>query len=408
MSDTPITSYQYPEAKRKNLPPSGLATKNVVQDTAPHELAYDPHLTPVLRFDSSSGTDELTARVESILEKAKTEPLTPEETDFLATALRRSRQPWLEWAGKREKRAFSVDPVRLSREEAMSYYRHEVDWENRLILGDSLQVMTSLAQREGLAGQVQMIYIDPPYGIKFSSNWQNEVGKRDVKDKDEDLTREPEMIKAYRDTWTLGVHSYLDYLKQRLIAARELLTDSGSVFVQISDENLHRVRAVMDEGFGSENFITQSSSFLSTTQDYLLWFGKNRSQTTYNQLYTLKEPGEEGAQEYNKYAASNGELRPASEEETASLGDLRIGEGLFATYSLFSAGEAENGLKSFNLGTGKAPIRIPCPAGYHFKTSEDGLVRWRKAERILPQVGQRILVGYTWRTWNGICRSNRS
>jgi adenine-specific DNA-methyltransferase len=116
-----------------------------------------------------------------------------------------------------------------------------------LILGDSLQVLTSLARREGLAGKVQMVYIDPPYGIKFSSNWQNEVGKRDVKEGDEHLSREPEMIRAYRDTWTLGVHSYLAYLKQRLITSHELLSDTGSIFVQISDDNLHRVRALLDE-----------------------------------------------------------------------------------------------------------------------------------------------------------------
>lgn len=248
-----VMAYQHSSASRKNIPPAGLATKHTVQETNPHHLAYDPHLSPVLRHDSTSGTDQLTAQVEAILEKAKSKALTPEETQILSDALLRSRQPWLEWAGKREKRWFEVDPValhihervraqailkaaqrediepsfwgdgKLSREEAMSFYRHDVDWENRLILGDSLQVMTSLARREGLAGKVQMIYIDPPYGIKFSSNWQNEVGKRDVKDKDEDLTREPEMIKAYRDTWTLGVHSYLDYLKQRLIASRELL-----------------------------------------------------------------------------------------------------------------------------------------------------------------------------------------
>jgi len=132
---------------------------------------------------------------------------------------------------------------KLHQDQALQYYRHSMDWANRLILGDSLQVMSSLANRENLAAQVQMIYFDPPYGIKFRSNWQNEVANcKDVGEKDEDLSREPEMIRAYRDTWTLGVHSYLTYLKQRLIIARELLTDSGSIFVQISDENLHRVR----------------------------------------------------------------------------------------------------------------------------------------------------------------------
>ena len=163
-----------------------------------------------------------------------------------------------------------------------------------MILGDSLQVMASLARRESLAGRVQMIYVDPPYGIKFASNFQPEVGKRDVKDKESDLTREPEMVKAYRDTWTLGVHSYLAYLRDRLMVAKELLADSGSLFVQISDENLHRVRMVMDEVFGAENFCAvisfrkttgQSGDLLSDTNDYILWAAKNRERVKFCPVY---------------------------------------------------------------------------------------------------------------------------
>ena len=140
--------------------------------------------------------------------------------------------------------------------EAVKFYQHDVDWANRLILGDSLQVMSSLARRENLAGKVQMIYIDPPYGIKFASNFQPAVGQRNVKDKDNDLTREPEMVKAYRDTWQLGIHSYLLYLRDRIIAAQELLNESGSIFIQISDENIHMVRNLLDEVFGRSNFIS--------------------------------------------------------------------------------------------------------------------------------------------------------
>src|SRR5207248_621118 len=140
-------------------------------------------------------------------------------------------------------RSLFADPQQQYHE-AVQFYRFDVEWANRLILGDSLQVMASLSRREDLAGKIQMIYMDPPYGIKFGSNFQPEVGKRDVKDKEQDLTREPEMVKAYRDTWHLGIHSYLSYLNERLVVARELLSDTGSVFMQISDENLHRVRAV--------------------------------------------------------------------------------------------------------------------------------------------------------------------
>ena len=214
-----------------------------------------------------------------LLEKAQHGALSSAEVKIIAEALQH-QAPWLEWSGKREAKSFSVDPVALlmhervsakailkvaQREnvqrdlfadpqqeyhEAVQFYQHDVDWTNRLILGDSLTVMSSLARREDLAGKVQMIYIDPPYGIKFASNFQPTVFERAVKEKAEDLTREPEQIKAYRDTWTLGIHSYLAYLRDRLFVAKDLLTDSGSIFVQISDENVHRVRSIMDEYLG--------------------------------------------------------------------------------------------------------------------------------------------------------------
>jgi adenine-specific DNA-methyltransferase len=314
---TPVTEFKYAEAKRKNIPPAGAMASNAVQEEAKIKYAYDPHRTPELRFN-----EDIT-RCKELLAKAQRTTLSGEETAELALFLE-APQPWLEWAGKQENSHFEVDPVALhihervaaqavlktvrrediqrdfyaqpslGAKEARAYYQYDVDWANRLITGDSLQVMTSLAKRENLAGQVQMIYLDPPYGIKFSSNWQNEVGKRDVKDKDEDLTREPEMIRAYRDTWTLGVHSYLAYLKQRFIVARELLSDSGSIFVQISDENLHRVRAVMDEVFGAENccstIIVQktggfSQSDVPSIADFVLWYAKKRSETKIKSVF---------------------------------------------------------------------------------------------------------------------------
>lgn len=180
----------------------------------------------------------------------------------------------------------------------VDFYRHEQNWSNRMILGDSLQVMASLAEKEGLKGKVQMIYIDPPYGIKFGSNWQVSTRKRDVKDgKAEDTTRQPEQVKAFRDTWELGIHSYLSYLRDRLIVARELLTETGSVFVQIGDENVHLIRCMMDEIFGSENFCSsikffkttsQTSKLLPQTMDYLLWYAKDKDNVKFRQLFNLK------------------------------------------------------------------------------------------------------------------------
>ncbi len=179
--------------------------------------------------------------------------------------------------------------------EAIEFYKHKHNWSNRLIAGDSLVVMNSLLEKEGMAGQVQMIYIDPPYGIKYGSNFQPFVNKRDVKDgKDEDLTAEPEMIKAFRDTWELEIHSYLAYLKDRLKIGKELLTENGGCFIQISDENMHLVRCLFDEIFGPKNFASiitfrtatsQPSNLIASVSDYLIWYCKNKDKCKYNQLY---------------------------------------------------------------------------------------------------------------------------
>ena len=180
------------------------------------------------------------------------------------------------------------------------FYQHDQNWSNRMILGDSLQVMASLAEREGLRGKVQCIYLDPPYGIKFNSNFQWSTTSRDVKDGNvSHITREPEQVKAFRDTWRDGIHSYLTYLRDRLTVARDLLTDSGSIFVQIGDENLHRVRAVLDEVFGDENFLSQinvvktsglaAADRMSSSTDYIIWFSKNRAEVKYRQLLIEKD-----------------------------------------------------------------------------------------------------------------------
>ena len=203
------------------------------------------------------------------------------------------------------------------------YYQHNADWRNRLIQGDSLLVMNSLLQREGMAGRVQMIYIDPPYGISYKSNWQMKLNNRDVKDNDESLTGEPEMIKAFRDTWDLGIHSYLSYLRDRLVLARELLTESGSCFVQISDENVHLVRCLMDEVFGSENFVSQivytktsgaTSQTIGTVTDFILWYAKSIDGLKHRKLFAPKDFEKDGGL-YGKIELSSGERFPISQWE---------------------------------------------------------------------------------------------
>lgn len=259
-----VVDYRHKTSKRLNIPPAGLEARGEIVREKRIQWAYNPHLAPALRFDGTGRADEIS----ELIAAAGKRRLEPEEMKRLQEAFR-NHEPWLEWAGKREQLWCVADPVALHiheristqailkvarREdiqrdlfadpeheyrEAVQFYKHPMDWTNRMILGDSLAVMASLARREALAGKVQMIYMDPPYGIKYASNFQPEVGRRDVKDRDEDLTREPEMVKAYRDTWTLGVHSYLSYLRDRLLLCRELLADTGSIFVQINPTTIH-------------------------------------------------------------------------------------------------------------------------------------------------------------------------
>ena len=314
-------------AKRKNIPPAGLEAQGELRETPTFRYDYSPHLPPTLRSaPDAAATDALP----ELLHEATRRPLSESEVAELAKALRR-HEPWLEWSGKRERPWFTVDPVALHMHErvstqailrvlarqevqrdlfadpqldyarAVQFYRHDVDWANRMILGDSLQVMASLAHREDLAGKVQMIYVDPPYGIKFASNFQPQLGQRDVRDRQQDLTREPEMVKAYRDTWVLGVHSYLTYLRDRFSMARELLAETGSIFVQISDENLHRVRCIMDEVFGPDQFRAlipyrtttgKASSELDVTCDFIIWYSRSDRRRA-NSLFVRRGPEED-------------------------------------------------------------------------------------------------------------------
>jgi adenine-specific DNA-methyltransferase len=406
-TDTSVLDYRH-DAKRKNIPPAGLAAQGRVRETPRMQFAYDPHLPPVLRFDSTGVSDTLP----ELLETARIRPLTAEEVELLAEVLRH-REPWLEWAGKREKKGFEVEPVALhihervaaqailkiaAREnvqrdlfadpqldyrEAVQFYQHDVDWANRMILGDSLQVMASLARREDLAGKVQMIYMDPPYGIKFASNFQPEIGKRDVKDKESDLTREPEVVKAYRDTWTLGVHSYLAYLRDRLILCRELLTDSGSIFVQISDENLHRIRSVMDEVFGTSNFVSvitvkkttsASGERLSSVADFLLWYAREKERMKYRSLFRSKQLGEEGGTQYTWREYSSGERRNVGIDDSSAC------EGVvFRQDNLTSQRPAQGAdVTDFNFEG-----RDFSPGKGTFKTDLQGLRRLAAANRLI-------------------------
>jgi len=280
-----VKQYTHQDKQRANNPPVGLVTAETDHLNGIKKYEYDPHLDPQLIWTGKKEGQSFDVDTVSLHVHERIDPLT------IIEAVKKKE----ETAQMQLFHYFESSGSNLSIREAIEFYKHSQNWSNRLIAGDSLIVMNSLIEKEGMSGKVQMIYIDPPYGIKYGSNFQPFVNKRDVKDgKDEDLTQEPEMIKAFRDTWELGIHSYLSYLRYRLKLAKELLTESGSCFVQISDENVHHVRELMDEAFGPENFVnqigfrttmTKPTKLLNNVFDYIIWYSKDKKQIKYHDLY---------------------------------------------------------------------------------------------------------------------------
>ena len=283
MARRKIETYAHAGAERANNPPVGLVTPETDRDSAAREWAHDPHIDPRLSWAGKAERTSFEVPTVSLHVHERIDPRT------VVAAARKGNgarlQPSL-FAAPEEN-----PPIR----QAIEFYRHRRNWTNRLVAGDSLLVMNSLLEKEGLGGQVQCVYIDPPYGVRYGSNFQPWAGRREAVDgRDGDLTREPETIRAFRDTWELGVHSYLAYLRDRLLLARALLSESGSVFVQIGDENVHRVAVAMDEVFGAENRVAtisyattggSSASTLPQVADYLLWYARDRGKAKYRQLY---------------------------------------------------------------------------------------------------------------------------
>lgn len=267
---------------------------------------------------------------------------------------------------------------------AVDFYKHEDNWQNRMILGDSLLVMNSLLEKEGMRGKIQTIYIDPPYGIKFGSNWQVSTRKRDVKDnKLEDFVRQPEQVKAFRDTWELGIHSYLSYLRDRLIVVRELLTESGSCFVQINDENVHLIRSLMDEVFRAENFVSQISfnkssglgaNLLPTANDHIVWYSKNKDVIKFRSIFLDKDASDEGLGRYNNVWLKDNRTRPATKEE--KQGDLSEGAKLFTYSDLTKPGPGSKYVVKFGG-------REYSPGSRWWGVTPDGFDRLIKSGRIV-------------------------
>lgn len=283
-----VEHYEHRTKERLNNPPVGLVSARTDRDAQKKSYIYDPHIDPTLQWAGKAERTSFEVPTLSLHVHERIDPHT------IIEAVRRGQEK----GGDNEQLSLfhsSVENPPLR--EAIEFYRHKHGWSNRLIAGDNLVVMNSLLEKEGLAGQVQMIYIDPPYGIKYRSNFQPFVNKKNVpdSDKDEDLTQEPEMVKAFRDTWELGIHSYLTYLRDRLQLARELLGDSGSLFFQINSENCHLAASLLNEIFGADNFIANivfrkktmplGGRFIETMHDHILFYAKNKSRLKYRQLF---------------------------------------------------------------------------------------------------------------------------
>ena len=288
-----IEIYTHTRTHRLNNPPVGLVTPHTDSDAGVKFYSFDPHFEPRLEWAGKTERTSFEVPNVSLHVHERIDPHSIMEAVVQRNG--EATQPSLfETRGENP-------PVRT----AIEFYQHKHNWSNRMVAGDNLLVMNSLLEKEGLGGQVQMIYIDPPYGIKYRSNFQPFVNKRVTgDDKDDNLTREPEMLKAFRDTWELGIHSFVSYLRDRLLLAKEMLRESGSIFVQISDENLHLVRNLLDEILGPSNFIALiafkkkkmplGETFIFTMCDYIVWYGKNKKKTKFRRLFSKREKGSAG------------------------------------------------------------------------------------------------------------------
>lgn len=365
--EVPVADYEHSLAKRSNNPPSGLA--HLDRDPTPVKtLAYDPHLDPQLVWAGKAERSTVDVPAPSVHVH---EELSAQK---IIGSVRRQRlqQP-----------LFDLDV--LDPAAAVEFYQHDLDWSNRMVLGDSLIVMASLLERERLAGKVQCVFMDPPYGIKYQSNFQPSIGNKAVVDgKDESLTREPEMIQAYRDTWELGTHSYLTYLRDRLQVTHELLHSSGSVFVQISDDNVHLVRTVLDEVFNAENFVSMisfvtTSGFtqargLARSGDYLLWYAKDKSAMKVRTLWRAAVD----RQSYGWVELPDGTRRGLTAAEKRGDVELPAGSRIYAPGDLQSQGAASSPQPFEYLGK----TYLPGPNSHWKASFPDGMRRLAEARRI--------------------------
>ncbi len=372
-SQRSIEAYDHTGQERLNNPPVGLVSPETDRDAGRRTYEYDPHLDPQLQWAGKVEHTSFEVPTVSLHVHERIDPRTIIQAACKANDVSAPIQ------GSLFDRTEENPPLR----NAIQFYQHRHNWSNRLVAGDSLLVMNSLLEKEGMGGKVQMVYIDPPYGIRYGSNFQPFVNRRDVRDgRDEDLTQEPEMVKAFRDTWELGIHSYLSYLRDRLLLARELLTESGSCFVQISDENLHHVRELMDEVLGVENFVSiisirkttsqGTAVLLGTTTDFLVWYARNRSSAKYRQIFIQRSDAAD--ERYDQALLQDGSVISARELNESQ----QVSAQLFRVDNLTSSRPAGEGdVREFEFEGGRFT-----PGRGTFKTNRDGLVRLSNAGRL--------------------------
>jgi len=377
-----IETLIHEDAKRKNIPSAEQQSIASQEHVAAKQIRYprntdlDPQL--VWRGKDEQDWSDLVVNAPPLYIQEKVHPKVLID-DLLRNTKEREHE-----AGQTTADLFSDFNGIPKGADKTEFYQHDQNWTNRMILGDSLQVMASLAEREGLRGKVQCIYFDPPYGIKFNSNFQWSTTSRDVKDgKADHITREPEQVKAFRDTWRDGIHSYLTYIRDRLTVARDLLTDSGSIFVQIGEENVHRIRMVLDEVFGSENFVSLISvkktaglgvRLLPNSFDYVVWYSKNKEQIKYRSLYTPKEFGYDT--DYDLVESPDGRIKRLAGQD--SLAEIPSDARLMRTIPLISSGYTETCFFDFDFN-GKTVTAKK----YSWKTTKDGVQRLLRSQRLM-------------------------
>ena len=371
-ADPKAEPYQHKQAESLLRPEIGLQAQ-FKQKKAAVKYQYDPTLDPQLQW---AGKAERTSF------EVPTLPLFIHERLSTKAILETLKGH----ARDRQMQMLFADPDLSITDRILKAYQHKDRWVNRMVLGDSLAAMNSLLHYEGLGGQVQMIYMDPPYGVKFGSNFQPFVRKRDVKHNDDQhMTREPEMVQAYRDTWELGIHSYLTYLRDRLLLCRELLAPSGSIFVQIGQENVHNVRELLDEIFGAENFcslityrtsVPLTSAGLGGVTDYVLWYARDKTRYTYNDLFISREAGEKSR--YASVELPDGTRRPLTADEKLRPELLPEGSRVFGDMDLASSGYTPSCIFDFEYN-GKV---FRTSSGKSWKTTKQGMQRLADAGRI--------------------------